>query len=105
MTNEEFMILGKLSGQMEAVLGEQEKQSSSIGKIFDRLDKMPCKEHGSVLLELKNWKVDCNGNVQAEHLEHVKGSISLRNAVIGGIAIAIISNIPSIILILSKVPS
>lgn len=109
MTNEEMILLGKLSGQVETLIQGQETQNKSIGKLFDGLNEinkvlsaLPCSAHEDMIQLLNEWKDSCLKVNQDVKLEEVKGVISLRNAIIGGIIIALISNIPSIILLLQK---
>lgn len=109
MTNEEMILLGKLSGQVETLIKGQETQNQSIYKLFEGIDQinqalsaLPCSAHADKIETLNDWKDNCAKASQDVKLEEVKGSISLRNAIIGGIIIALISNIPSFILLLQK---
>jgi hypothetical protein len=89
MTNEEIMILGKLSGQMGAVIDTQKGQTETIGKIFDRLDKLPCNDHSATIKSLCDWKDSCGDLEIGKMLETHKGTISLKNAIIGGVILVI----------------
>jgi len=96
MTNDEIILLGKLSGLVESVLQRQDEQNKSIGKLFDGLaavnaclEKLPCNELQNRLCKVENWQLDHNGAEkevkQTEYIEQVKGKISLRNMAISAI--------------------
>ncbi len=89
MTNEEIILLGKVSGQVETILSNQEAQSKSIGKLFDGLNDVnkallafPCSTHEGKLKLLGDWKDACSKDDANIKLETVKGGITLKNALI-----------------------
>lgn len=102
MESEELKLLGALDERTKLLLSNQQGQRAAIGKIFERLERLPCTSHDENINELMGWKSDCNGNTKAEHIEQVKGTISLRNALTVGVIITLIAAAPSIILIIQN---
>ncbi|MCK9569850.1 hypothetical protein M0R72_12980 [Candidatus Pacearchaeota archaeon] len=99
MTPEEILLLGKLSGQVEAVLTGQEDQKKNIGKLFDGMEKLnatvsklPCADEGRRLEQAEKDIQDLQGCISTEdstaRTEKLKGNISLRNLVVAIICTA-----------------
>ena len=89
MTNDEIILLGKLSGQVESVLQRQDEQNRNIGKLFDGMDsvntalsRLPCTTHEGKIKLLDEWKASCNGADKEIKVEKLKGTISLKNGLI-----------------------
>ncbi len=102
MESTELKLLGALDERTKLLLSNQQQQHADIGKIFDQIGKLPCTSHDENIETLMTWKGLCNGDKQAERIEQVKGTISLRNALIGGGIIALITALPSIVLIVQN---
>jgi len=93
MTPEEILLLGKLSGQVEAVLTRQDEQNKNVGKLFDGLDKLnttvgklPCADEGRRLAQAEKDILNLQGCISTEdstvRTEKLKGNIGLRNLIV-----------------------
>jgi hypothetical protein len=113
MESEERQLLGELKGQVGMILPRLTELNTTIGNLFKSVDEVktavarfPCEEETRRLDRAEKDIQGLQGCISAEGVttraEKLKGSISLRNAIIGGIIIAAVSNIPTIILILTK---
>jgi hypothetical protein len=85
------LLVGELRGGMKA-LGDQ------VGAAIEKLGELPCSVNTADIQALKAWKADCNGankekikEQKEKTLERFKGTISLRNGIIGIIVTAVIS--------------
>lgn len=94
-----FIAIGRLQEGQSAVRTAVVELTTSTDALTEKVNTLPCAVHSGDIETLMAWKTQRNGNNQAVNLEKLKGSISLKNAIIGGITIALVSNIPSIILI------
>jgi hypothetical protein len=70
--------------------------SASLSSVHERINALPCVQHTEQIQTLTTWKADCTD----ESKEKFRGGISLKNAIIAGIIIAVISNIPNFIILL-----
>ncbi len=101
--------IGELTGTVSALTASIGDQREDIGKLFGSINgvkleisKLPCSEHQGRLCKVEGWQTTHNGVDKDINMEKIKGSISLRNALIGGTLIAVISQIPAIILLFQK---
>jgi len=76
------VLVGEIRGGVTAVQKAQEDQAKNIGKIFDRIDKLPCASHDESIDALQTWKKTCNGTSEQLKVEQAKGGISLKNTLI-----------------------
>jgi len=83
-----------------------ETNNDSIGKIFEAISgikegfgKLPCAVNDKRLKDIETWKDTCNDAKSGQALEKYKGSISLKNALIGIAVTAILSAITSGLLV------
>lgn len=79
------VLVGQVQGGINALQTAQADQSKNISKIFDRLEKLPCGAHDDDIGDLQDWRKSCNGIKKEEHIEAIKGDISLRNTVIAAL--------------------
>jgi len=96
------MLLGELKAGQDAVRVSMGALTDSTDALHKKVNGLPCVAHGQDIETLIGWKKECNGNREATRLEQLKGGISLKNAIIGGVTIALVSNIPSIILMCTE---
>ena len=71
-----LLMMGELKGSVDSMKGRLEGVATKV-------DTLPCISHYDRLKVLEGWKTNCNGAIKIETTEKLKGTISLRNAVIG----------------------
>jgi len=99
---EELKLLGALDERTKQLLDTAKQQRTDIGNIFAKLDTFPCVSHDENINVLLEWKTNCNGDDRNLKLETAKGAISLKNAIVGGVIIALISQLPAIIMLIQN---
>ena len=85
MTDQDLiLIIGNLQGTMNSV-------KEQVGSIDSKVDALPCVNHSDALKNLETWQKSCTNGKKMIETEKMKGSISLKNAVIGIILTAVLS--------------
>ena len=72
--------------------------AAAVTTLSGRLDNLPCNNHTTALKSLNDWRNKCEDMDSDKELETLKGGISLKNALIGGIGIAGVTTILNIII-------
>jgi|GEM_PF-3996642 len=77
-----ILLVGELKGGLAAVRESVDGISEGMKGIYERMNSLPCSAHARDLGALNKWKENRNGSDQSEKTEKLRGSISLRNALI-----------------------
>jgi hypothetical protein len=89
MDSPELILLGQVSGKVDAILSKQAEQTEHIGKLFTAQDelrsalaKLPCATHSEKLGEIMEWQGCHNGIEKEEKSEKFKAMLTLKNGLL-----------------------
>ena len=71
-----LLMMGELKGSVDGM-------KTRLEGVAAKVDTLPCISHYDRLKVLEGWQNNCKEAVKTESIEKVKGTISLKNAIIG----------------------
>lgn len=80
LDKDELKLLGALDERTANILNNQERQTKDIGRIFERLDQLPCQEHKSKIDSLCEWQ---KGSKDLNSIDRT-GAQNRKTALVGG---------------------
>ncbi len=79
-----LLMMGEVKGTVDAM-------KTRLEGIAAKVDTLPCVSHYDKLKILENWKENCSDAVKVESTEKLRGTITLKNAIISIILTAAFS--------------
>ncbi len=83
-TDQVLLMMGELKGSVDSM-------KTRLEGVATKVDTLPCISHCDRLKVLEGWQTNCKEAIKTESTEKIKGTISLKNAIIGIVLTAVFS--------------